>query len=60
MKAFIFYLGLFMQLFGMAAVGLCLLSGMRNGDYGKLELIQLVGGSTVFYIGNFLKKRPVQ
>ena len=49
-----------MQLFGMAAVGLCLVSGMRNGDYGKLELIQLVGGSTVFYIGNFLKKRPVQ
>ncbi len=60
MKVFIFYLGLFMQLFGMASVGLCLFSGMKNGDYGRLELIQFAGGALIFYIGNFLKKRPVQ
>ncbi len=49
-----------MQLFGMASVGLCLFSGMKNGDYGRLELVQFAGGALIFYVGNFLKKRPVQ
>lgn len=56
MKA-LFYVGLGMQLFGLTAVGLCFFSGIRNGDYGRLELIQLVAGSFVFYVGNYLKGR---
>lgn len=53
----LFYVGLGMQLFGLTAVGLCFISGIRNGDYGQLELIQLVLGSLVFYVGNYLKGR---
>lgn len=53
----LFYVGLGMQLFGLAAVGLCLFSGIRNGDYGRLELAQLVIGSFVFYVGNYFKGR---
>jgi hypothetical protein len=53
----LFYIGLGMQLFGLAAVGLCLFSGMSNGDYGRLELAQLCIGSFVFYVGNYLKGR---
>ena len=50
-----FYIGLGMQLVGFASVGLCLFAGLAKGDYGQLELIQLVGGSLLFYIGTFLK-----
>jgi hypothetical protein len=46
-----------MQLFGLTAVGLCFISGIRQGDYGRLELLQLVVGSLVFYVGNYLKGR---
>ncbi len=53
----LFYVGLGMQLFGLTAVGLCLFSGIKNGDYGQLELVQLVLGSLVFYVGNYLKGR---
>lgn len=53
----LFYVGLGMQLFGLAAVGLCFFSGIRNGDYGQLELAQLIIGSFVFYVGNYLKGR---
>jgi len=56
MKA-MFYVGLGMQLFGIAAVGLCLFAGIRNGDYGHFELAQLIVGSFVFYVGNYLKGR---
>jgi hypothetical protein len=56
MKA-LFYVGLGMQLFGLAAVGLCFFSGIQMGDYGRLELAQLVIGSFVFYVGNYLKGR---
>ena len=52
-----FYLGLGMQLFGLTAVGLCFFSGVKNGDYGRLELVQLILGSFVFYVGNYLKGR---
>lgn len=52
-----FYLGLGMQLIGFASVGLCLFAGLRNGDYGRLELIQLVGGSLIFYVGTFVKSK---
>jgi hypothetical protein len=58
MKA-LFYVGLAMQLFGLTAVGLCFFSGVRNGDYGHFELAQLVVGSFVFYVGNYLKGRSV-
>lgn len=53
----LFYVGLGMQLFGLAAVGLCFFSGVKNGDYGQLELAQLIIGSFVFYAGNYLKGR---
>ncbi len=55
----LFYLGLAMQLVGLSFVGLCFLTGVRNGDYGKLELMQLVVGSFVFYIGSFFKTKGV-
>ena len=50
-----FYIGLGMQLIGLATVGICFFSGITKGDYGQLELIQLVGGSAVFYLGQGLK-----
>lgn len=50
-----FYIGLGLQLIGFASVGLCLFAGMSKGDYGQLELIQLVGGSLIFYLGAFVK-----
>lgn len=52
-----FYIGLGMQLVGFSSVGLCLFAGMSKGDYGRLELLQLVGGSLVFYLGTFIKGR---
>lgn len=52
-----FYIGLGLQLIGFASVGLCLFAGMSKGDYGQLELIQLVGGSLIFYLGAFVKGR---
>jgi len=52
-----FYIGLSMQLMGFAIVGLCLFSGITNGDYGKLELFQLLFGSVLFYAGAFFKGR---
>lgn len=51
----LFYIGFGLQLIGFASVGLCLFAGMSKGDYGQLELIQLVGGSLVFYLGQFLR-----
>jgi hypothetical protein len=53
----LFYLGLGMQLVGFSFVGLCLFAGLTNGDYGKLELAQLIGGSFMFYVGTFLKNK---
>lgn len=52
-----FYVGLFMQLLGMSAVSLCLLKGLQQGDYGRLELIQFIGGSILFYLGSWVKKK---
>jgi hypothetical protein len=52
-----FYIGLGLQLVGFASVGLCLFAGLNKGDYGQIELIQLVGGSLTFYLGAFLKGR---
>lgn len=53
----LFYVGVGMQIFGLTAVGLCFFSGIKNGDYGRLELAQLVIGSFVFYVGNYFKGR---
>ncbi len=50
-----FYLGLGFQLVGFTMTGLCLFAGMSKGDYGKMELLQLVGGSFVFYLGHFFR-----
>jgi hypothetical protein len=50
-----FYLGLGMQLMGFSSVGLCLFAGLSKGDYGQLELIQLIGGSLLFYLGTYFK-----
>jgi hypothetical protein len=52
-----FYVGLGMQLFGFTSVGLCLFSGIQLGDYGRIELAQLMLGSFVFYAGNYLKNK---
>ncbi len=53
----LFYLGLGMQLTGFSSVGLCLFAGLTKGDYGRLELIQLIGGSLVFYVGTYFKNK---
>lgn len=53
----IFYIGFGLQLIGFTSVGLCLFAGMAKGDYGQMELLQLVGGSLMFYFGHFLKVR---
>lgn len=53
----LFYIGLGLQLMGFAAVGLCLFSGMAKGQYGQLDFVALVGGSFVFYFGQFLKSK---
>jgi hypothetical protein len=50
-----FYAGLGCQLIGFATVGMCLFSGIKNGDYGKFELFQLIFGSLIFYLGAFVK-----
>lgn len=50
-----FYIGLGLQLFGLTSVTLCLFAGLRNGDYGKIELAQLILGAFFFYVGNYLK-----
>jgi hypothetical protein len=52
-----FYFATGMQLTGFASVGLCLFSGMKNGDYGRLELAQFVFGAFLFYVGHYLKGR---
>lgn len=52
-----FYVAIGLQLIGLALVGLCLFSGLVKGDYGQLEFVQLVGGSFVFYIGQFFKAK---
>lgn len=52
-----FYFGLGMQLVGFASVGLCLFAGLSKGDYGKFELLQLIGGSLMFYVGTFFKNK---
>lgn len=54
MKYF-FYIGTGMQLCGLASVGLCFLSGIQVGDYGKAELAQFIFGMFIFYVGNYLK-----
>lgn len=59
MKKNLFYVGTGMQLFGIAAVGLCLFAGIKNGDYSTFELAQLVVGSFVFYVGHYVKGRSV-
>ena len=53
----LFYFGLGMQLVGFASVGLCLFAGLTKGDYGRLELLQLIGGSLMFYVGTFFKNK---
>jgi len=57
MNGFYFYLGLGLQLFGFTAVGLCFFSGIKNGDYGRIELAQLILGSFAFYTGSYFKNR---
>ena len=53
----LFYLEPGMQLVGFASIGLCLFAGLIKGDYGKLELLQLIGGSLVFYVGTFMRNK---
>lgn len=59
MNNIFFYLGLGLQLFGFTAVGLCLYSGIQNGDYGRVELAQFILGAFMFYTGHYLRlKHP--
>ncbi len=44
-----------LQLVGFFTVGLCLVSGLSQGDYGRLELVQLIAGSVLFYLGTALR-----
>lgn len=53
----LFYVGTGLQLVGIAAVGLCLFAGLKNGDYGHFELAELVLGSFIFYVGHYLRGR---
>ncbi len=46
-----------MQLAGFSAVGLCLFAGLNAGDYGRVELFQFLGGSAIFYLGTFVRKK---
>lgn len=55
----LFYLGLGMQLFGLIAVGMCFITGIQIGDYGKVELAQFVLGGFVFYSGTYLKSKQL-
>ena len=57
LSTMVFYLGFGMQLMGLACTGLCLLSGLTLGDYGRMELIQFIVGILFFYMGTALKKR---
>lgn len=52
-----FYIGFGLQLIGFTTVGLCLFAGISKGQYGQLEFLQLVGGSLIFYFGQFIKGR---
>jgi hypothetical protein len=52
-----FYIGFGLQLMGFTFVGLCLFAGVMKGNYGQLELLQLVGGSLLFYFGQFVKTK---
>ena len=54
----IFYIALGLQLVGLSTVSLCLFTGITQGDYGRGELLQLVGGSALFYLGQLIKTRP--
>jgi len=53
----LFYIGFGLQLMGFSIVGLCLFAGISKGQYGQLEFLQLVGGSFIFYFGQFVKNR---
>ena len=51
----VFYIGFGMQLIGFSLVGLCFLAGITKGDYGKMELIQLLSGGILFHVGQLIK-----
>lgn len=53
----LFYIGYGLQLIGFTTVGLCLFAGINKGQYGQLEFLQLVGGSLIFYLGQFVRGR---
>ena len=51
----LFYFGLGLQLIGFTMVGLCFFAGLTKGEYGQIELIQLLSGSAIFYLGNYFR-----
>ncbi len=57
MARYLFVLSILMQIIGFILVSKCLFNGLQMGDYGSQELYEFVGGSTLFYVGNILKKR---
>ena len=52
-----FYGGTGLQLAALITVGICFLSGVTKGDYGKIELVQFLGGMGLFLMGSILKGR---
>lgn len=50
-----FYLGVALQLVGFTSVGLCLFAGIDKGDYGRVELAQLILGIFFFYVGHYFR-----
>jgi hypothetical protein len=51
MANFFYYLGLGFQLIGFSTVSLCMFTGMNTGAYDKMQYLQFVGGSFIFYLG---------
>lgn len=52
-----FYSGMALQLVGLSSVAICFISGIQKGDYGRVELLQLVFGAFIFYAGSFVRKK---
>lgn len=56
MTKYLFLAGFILQIFGFLLVTVCLVNGLRLGDYGKIELMQFLSGALFFYLGNWTKK----
>ena len=53
----VFHLGRGLQLVGMSLVGLCMVAGIHQGDYGRADLARFLGGILAFLLGSLIKGR---